>query len=101
MLLLLASPWIPTTALVLLACVARLLSRSWLTPSAFAPMVWSIFITLPLLLAPEYEASSSAVWLIVLLVFSIQLGAFCGEGDIPGGEQTPSEEGFDRARVAP
>src|SRR5437879_32998 len=96
---LLASPWIPTAVLVLLALAARLLSRSWLAPSAFAPVVWSVYVTLPLVLAPEYEASASAVWLIVLLVFSIQLGAFCGEGDVPAGEQTLSEGRFDTVRL--
>ena len=96
---LLASPWIPTAVLVLLALAGRLLSRSRLAPSAFAPVVWSVYVTLPLVLAPEYEASASAVWLIVLLVFSIQLGAFCGEGDVPAGEQTLSEGRFDTVRL--
>src|SRR5437879_13739442 len=97
---LLASPWIPTAVLVLLALAARLLSRSWLAPSAFAPAVWSVYVTLPLVLAPEYEASASAVWLIVLLVFSIQLGAFCGEGGVPAGAHTMSDCRFGTVRLA-
>jgi len=95
----LTSPWIPTAALVLLALAARLLSQSWLAPSAFAPMLWSVYVMLPLVLAPGYEASMVAVWLIVLLVFSIQLGAFCGEENIPGGVQTQSRGRFDTIRI--
>jgi oligosaccharide repeat unit polymerase len=94
-----ASPWIPTAALVLLALVARLQSRSWLTPSAFAPMIWSLYIALPLTLAPEYQVSGAAVWLIVLLVFSIQLGALWGEGNLSVSDQTRAESRFGTARI--
>ena len=84
-----ASPWIPTLVLFLLAGSARLYSGSWLAPSAFAPMLWSIYVALPLLLAPEYTVSALAVWLIALLVFSIQFGAFLGEQKMPVREQSP------------
>jgi oligosaccharide repeat unit polymerase len=96
---LVASPWIPTAVLVLLALAARFLSKSWLTPSAFAPMIWSLYIALPLILAPEYEVSGAAVWLIVLLVFSIQLGAFCGEGNLSVSGQTQAESRFGNAGI--
>jgi len=75
---LLASPWIPTAVLVLLALAARLLSRSWLAPSAFVALLWSAFVWISML-AADYPIYASAIWLIVLLVFVLQLGAFIGE----------------------
>src|SRR6266704_2467256 len=78
-----ASPWIPATALLLLACAARLLSDSWLAPSAFTALIWSTFVWISML-ATDYPIYASAVWVVVLFVLVFQLGAFSGESVIGG-----------------
>ena len=74
----LASPWIPAFVLLCLAVAARLLSRSWLAPSAFAALLWAGFVWISMLVT-DYPVFASAIWAIVLFVFAIQLGAFIGE----------------------
>ena len=76
---LLASPWIPTLALLGVAVVARIFQRSWFAPSVFAPTIWSAYLLLPLTLAPEYRVSSLAVWLIVLLIACMTIGSVLAE----------------------
>jgi oligosaccharide repeat unit polymerase len=72
---LLASPWIPAVILLLLACGARLLSESWLAPSAFVGLTWSVYVVVPLLVAPEFPMPSLGIWVLLSLVLSIQMGA--------------------------
>jgi oligosaccharide repeat unit polymerase len=77
---LLASAWIPTVMLLLLACGARLLSESWLAPGPFALLTWSIYLVVPLTLAPEYKVAAAGPWVILLLVVCIAIGADLGVG---------------------
>ena len=81
---LIASPWIPAVLLILLTCAVRLNSESWLAPSAFAALVWSVFVWISMLVT-DYPVCASAVWIIVLFVFVLQLGAFVGETFAGGG----------------
>lgn len=84
-----ATPWIPTVALLFLALGARLLSKSWLAPGPFALLLWSIYMVVPLALAPEYKVSALGAWLILLLVACIAIGADFGAGQTsskPGGK---------------
>jgi oligosaccharide repeat unit polymerase len=76
---LLASPWIPVVMLVLLTCAARLSSESWLAPSAFVGLAWSVYILVPLLVAPEFAMPSLGVWVLLSLILSIQVGAWLTE----------------------
>jgi oligosaccharide repeat unit polymerase len=78
---LLASPWIPTVAMLLLSCGARLISRSWLAPGPFALLMWTIYLVFPLALTPEYPVPALGPWIILLLVLSIALGAHLGAGE--------------------
>src|SRR5437879_916104 len=78
---LLASPWIPAVMLLLLTCGARLSSESWLAPSAFVGLAWSIYILVPLLVAPEFPVPSLGVWVLLSLVLSIQVGAWLTAGE--------------------
>jgi len=71
----LSSPWIPTAVLFILAWTARRFQGSWLAPSVFPAVIWFVYIALPLLTLSD-AVSASTVWIIVLLVFSTQLGAF-------------------------
>ena len=80
------SPWIPTVAMVLLAIGARVLSGSWLAPGPFALSVWSVYLVLPLVMAPEYKVPAIGVWLILLLVGCISIGA-----DLGIGRNTPAQ----------
>src|SRR5712691_2061064 len=82
---LLASPWIPTGVLVLLACGARVLSKTWLAPGPFALLVWSVYLVVPQVLAPEYGVPAIGVWLILLLIVCIAIGADLGMGQEHGG----------------
>lgn len=77
---LLSSPWIPAVILLLLACRARLLSESWLAPGPFALLTWSVYLVVPLVMAPEYDVPAIGVWIILLLVMCIAIGADLGAG---------------------
>lgn len=79
----LASPWIPTLVLLCVAAAARFFQRSWFAPSAFAPTIWFVYLFLPLALAPEYRVSALAVWLIVLLIVCMTIGAALAEAQLP------------------
>ena len=79
-----SSPWIPAAMVLLLACVARALAKSWLMPGPFALLIWSAGLTLPLLLAPEYRVASIGPWIILLLVACVALGSEVGAGKIVG-----------------
>ena len=76
----LASPWIPALVLAGLTLVARLNQRSWVASSVFAPLTWSFYIFLPLVLAPEYKVPALGVWVVVLMVASVMAGATLSEG---------------------
>jgi oligosaccharide repeat unit polymerase len=70
-----SSPWIPVVFLSLIALLARKLQGSWLAPSAFAGLIWSFYLVLPLSSISD-PVSASTVWLIVGLVMSMQVAAF-------------------------
>jgi oligosaccharide repeat unit polymerase len=76
---LLASPWVPAALLVLLTCGARLFSESWLTPSTFVGLAWSVYLLVPLIVAPEFPIPSLGVWVLLSLIVSIQVGAWLTE----------------------
>lgn len=94
---LLASPWIPTITLLLLACGARLMSESWLVPGPFALLTWSVYLVVPLALAPEYKVPAIGPWVILLLVVCIAIGADLGVGADSG---KPSQVAIESAPVS-
>jgi len=77
---LLVSPWLPLTILVILTIYARWTQESWLAPSAFAGLIWSLYVLIPLVVAPEFPVSALTVWVILALISSLQVGAFLMEG---------------------
>jgi oligosaccharide repeat unit polymerase len=77
------SPWIPAVVLLLLACGARVIAESWLAPSAFSGLLWATFVWVSML-ATDYPIYASAVWVIVLFVLVLQVGAFIGESVVGG-----------------
>ena len=80
MLDLFASPWIPTAGMILLACGARLLSKSWLAPGPFALLTWSIYLVVPLIVLRGYPIAAIGAWLILSLVLCMAIGAELGIG---------------------
>jgi oligosaccharide repeat unit polymerase len=60
--------------LAVVTAVARLLCESWFAPAAFVGLVWSFFIGVSLLVV-EYPIPGSGLWMLVLLIIAIQLGA--------------------------
>ncbi len=78
----LTSPWLPLGVLVALSLVARILQGSWLAPSVFPSVVVSGYVVIPLLTLAD-KISAVTVWVMVALVFSAQVGAFCAEGLAP------------------
>jgi oligosaccharide repeat unit polymerase len=74
------SPWLATLVLLLLAGGARLLGKSWRSPSAFVLGIWFVYVVVPLAIAPEFKVSGLAVWSILALVACMALGAIVGEG---------------------
>lgn len=78
---LIASPWIPAVLLLVFTCGARLSSESWLAPAAFAGLAWSVYIVIPLIVAPEFPTPALGVWVLVSLVVSIQVGAWLTSED--------------------
>lgn len=77
---------------------AHIGQRSWIAPSVFAPLVWWFYILLPLVVAPEYPVSGFAVWIVLLLISSVALGAMIGEGT-PRGAALVSPEYSSRISV--
>lgn len=69
-----ASPWLPYLILVAVTALARLLCGSWFAPAAFVGLVWSFFIGVCLILT-QYPVPGRGMWMLVLLVVAIQLGA--------------------------
>jgi oligosaccharide repeat unit polymerase len=70
----LGSPWLAYAVLVVVTAAARLLCESWFAPAAFVGLVWSFFIGVSLLVV-EYPIPGSGLWMLVLLVVAVQLGA--------------------------
>jgi oligosaccharide repeat unit polymerase len=84
----LTSPLIPAFFLLLLAVAGRVVSGSWLASGSFGALLWSVFVWVSMLLT-DYPIYASAVWVIVLLVFSLQAGAFIGEYSVVGMRNRP------------
>ena len=62
-------------AMIALAVVSRLYSRSWLEPGSFFLMVWFCFIVLPLIVAPENTIYPFSIWYIFSFAVAILLGS--------------------------
>jgi oligosaccharide repeat unit polymerase len=90
----LSSPWIPVSLLIGLALVARIIRRSWLSPSAFIALIWAVYATGCLLLT-DYEVYPLGVWVIVLFVFSVQFGTLLSEGTGAVSQEATQASGFE------
>lgn len=69
-----ASPWPAYALLLLVTLVARLRGGSWFAPAAFVGLVWTFFIGGSLFVV-DYPIPARGMWMLVLLILSVQLGA--------------------------
>jgi hypothetical protein len=86
---------IATAVLLGMASLARLLTRSWLSPGAFFGVIWTFIIVLslsaPLFGAPQYPVWHGAIWWINLQIGVLMLGDIVGQS-IAGGRATETHQ---------
>lgn len=63
--------WIPAFAIGYIAFLSRLTQGSWLAPGSAWAAFWTLATWGPLLLAPHYPVSPSALWVIASFVFVV------------------------------
>ncbi|HEY6339364.1 MAG TPA: O-antigen polymerase [Candidatus Sulfotelmatobacter sp.] len=68
------SPWLAYAVLVIVTVASRLRCGSWFAPAAFVGLVWSFFTGASLLVV-DYPIPGRGLWMLVMLVVAIQLGA--------------------------
>jgi|SRR5579872_1058127 oligosaccharide repeat unit polymerase len=89
--------FIPALLLALLAARARVRGGSWLEPSALFALAWSLYVLLPLLLAPDFEVWPGGVWWILLSIYSVCCGSWWagrGKDRVPGQQPRASRSTF-------
>ena len=52
--------------------------KSWLAPGAFFSGIWTFFVIMPIIFAPSYPIYSFGLWVIVINMFSVGVGAMFG-----------------------
>ena len=70
----LGSPWLAYALLLLVTAGARLRCGSWFAPAAFVGLVWSFFVGASLTVS-DYPVPGRGLWMLVLLIVAVQLGA--------------------------
>ena len=70
----LGSSSVAYAVLVMVTLASRLRCGSWLAPAAFVGMVWSFFTGASLAIA-DYPVPSRGLWMLVVLIVALQLGA--------------------------
>ena len=62
-------------AMLSLAVISRLYSRSWLEPGSFFLLVWVLYIFIPVLVAPENRIYPFGIWYIFSFSLAVLLGS--------------------------
>jgi oligosaccharide repeat unit polymerase len=70
----LGSSWLAYAVLVTVTVASRMRCGSWFAPAAYVGLIWSFFIGVSLLVV-EYPIPRSGLWMLVLFIVTIQLGA--------------------------
>jgi len=52
--------------------------KSWLAPGAFFSGIWTFFVIMPIIFAPSYPIYSFGLWVIVINMFAVGVGAMFG-----------------------
>src|SRR5690348_12263716 len=68
------SPWLAYAVLLIVTGLSRLRCGSWFAPAAFVGLVWSFFTGASLLVV-DYPIPGRGLWMLVVLIVAIQLGA--------------------------
>lgn len=68
------SPWLAYAVLLIVTIAARLRCGSWFAPAAFVGLVWSFFTGTSLLVV-DYPIPGRGLWMLVVLIVAMQLGA--------------------------
>lgn len=90
---------IPAVLLALLAARARIRGGSWLEPSALFALAWSLYVLLPLLLAPDFEVWPAGVWWILLSVFCVSCGSWWADSGKRRNLQNATPDGSRRTAL--
>ena len=69
---------LPLITLFSFALILKRLNSSWLSPPVFFSSLWSFFILVPLIFAPQYPISSYGLWIITLFIYGLGIGSFIG-----------------------
>jgi len=89
------SPWLALTVLVIVTAGARLRCGSWFAPAAFVGLVWTFFTGASLHVV-DYPVPGRGLWILVLLIVAIQLGALIGHELRPPSKVPTCAGAFDR-----
>jgi oligosaccharide repeat unit polymerase len=76
------SPWLAYAVLLSVTGVSRLRCGSWFAPAAFVGLVWSFFTGASLVVA-DYPVPGRGLWMLVVLIVAIQLGALLAHQLLP------------------
>ena len=68
------SPWLAYATLLIVTVVSRLRCGSWFAPAAFVGLVWSFFTGASLLVV-DYPIPGRGLWMLVVMIVAMQLGA--------------------------
>lgn len=68
------SPWLAYAVLAIVTGISRMRCGSWFAPAAFVGMIWSFFIGASLAIV-DYSFPARGLWMLVVLIVAIQLGA--------------------------
>jgi len=70
---------IPVFSLLpMLTVMSRIMHRCWLAPGPFFAGVWSFYILIPMIGAPDFYISWKAVFAIFMAVLAVNFGSFFG-----------------------
>ncbi len=89
------SPWLALAVLVIVTAAARLRCGSWFAPAAFVGLVWTFFTGASLLVV-DYAVPGRGLWILVLLIVAIQLGALIAHELQPPSKVPTCTGAFDR-----
>ena len=69
---------LPLITLFSFTLILKRLNSSWLSPPVFFSSLWSFFILIPLIFAPQYPINSYGLWIITLFAYGLGIGSFIG-----------------------
>jgi hypothetical protein len=79
---------VATAALFAITCIARALTGSWLSPSPFFAIIWTLIVVLslssPLFGAPTYPVWAGSLWWIDAQILTLMVGDLIGQGRLRG-----------------